>query len=145
MSPDSNGAAAIHKYYEEMSTARRRIVGPLVILTLFVFFLQQVLTNFTSLMDGFLAKGVGVAYVYAVGLFFYAVIVTMIYSRAMDRVEAEFKPPSLDVDLAEQYDDWRGWEASQAELEAEEEARDELHEQALADEIRRANREEGNK
>lgn len=145
MSPDSNGAAAIHKYYEEMSTARRRIVGPLVILTLFVFFLQQVLTNFTSLMDGFLAKGVGVAYVYAVGLFFYAVIVTMIYSRAMDRVEAEFKPPSLDVDLAEQYDDWRGWEASQAELEAEEEARDELHEQALADEIRRANREEENK
>lgn len=138
MSPDSNGAAAIHKYYEEMSAARKRIVGPLVILTLFVFFFQQVLTNFTPWMDGFLAKGVGIAYIYAVALFVYAVVVTMIYSRAMDKVEAAHRPPALDVDLAEQYEDWRGWEASQAELEAEEEARDELQEQALADEIRRA-------
>lgn len=138
MTTDRSGPEAIRNYYEEMSAARKRIVGPLVALTLFVFFLQQVLTNFTSLMDGFLAKGVGVAYVYALALFFYAVIVTMIYNRAMDRVEEAHRPPILDADSVEQYEDWRNWERHQAELEHEEEAREELEEHELAEEIRRA-------
>ena len=138
MTTDRSGPEAIRNYYEEMSAARKRIVGPLVALTLFVFFLQQVLTNFTSLMDGFLAKGVGVAYVYALALFFYAVIVTMIYNRAMDRVEQAHRPPILDADSVEQYEDWRNWERHQAELEHEEELREDLEERELAEEIRRA-------
>lgn len=139
---DSKDVAAIQTYYDEMSAARKKIVGPLVIVTLVVFFLQQFLTNFTSVMDVFVAKGLSLAYLYACALFFYAVIVTMIYQRAMDKVEAAHRPPILDADAVGQYEDWKSWEAHEGEREAEEEARDELQEQALADEVRRANRKE---
>lgn len=133
--PGSPVAADLQKYYEEMSAARKRIIGPLVGLTLFAFFLQQILTNFTSVMDGEVVKGLTVAYLYGFGLFFLVVILTMIYKRAMDKVERELRPAGLHK-TAGHYEDWKEWEKHQATLEAEEEEREELQREALKEEIR---------
>lgn len=140
-----NRAAALQTYYDEMSAARKRIVGPLVIFTLFAFFLQQFLTNFTSVMDGLVFAGLTWAYLYGFALFFLVVALTMYYTRAISKVEAAHRPDFLDANAVEQYQEWREWESQQAELEREEAVRDELYEKELADEIRRAHGKETGK
>lgn len=137
--PAGKAAADLQKYYDEMSAARKRIVGPLVGVTLVAFFLQQILTNFTSVMDFEVVKGLSFAYVYGFALFFLVVILTMVYKRAMDKVEREVRPAHLDATEAS-YDDYRAWERHQADLEAEEEEREDLQIEALKDEIRSAHR-----
>ena len=122
-----------------MSAARKRIVGPLVTITLVAFFLQQVLTNFTSVMDFEVVKGMSFAYLYGFALFFLVIALTMYYKSAMDKVERDHRPPHLDATEAS-YDNYRAWEAHQAELEAEEEEREDLQIEALKDEIRSAHR-----
>ncbi len=128
-------AAALQRYYEELSAARKRVVMPLASITLGAFFLQQILTNFTPVMDGLVFEGMTWAYLYGFALFFLVVILTMIYKSAMDKVEREHRPPHLDQTAAH-YDDWRAWESHQATLEADEDVRDEHQRQALIDELR---------
>ncbi|GGG48576.1 hypothetical protein GCM10011374_08710 [Kocuria dechangensis] len=111
-------ADASREYYEGMTAVRRRIVRPLVIITLVAFFLQQVLTNFTSVLDGFAADGLSWAYLYAFALFFLVVVLTTVYKRAMDKVEDELRPAHLD-ETAAHYEDWTEWEKHEAQLEAE--------------------------
>lgn len=129
-------AAALQRYYEELSAARKRIVVPLASITLVSFLLQQILTNFTPAMDGLVFEGMTWAYLYGFALFFLVVILTMIYKTAMDKVEREHRPPHLDQTAAH-YEDWREWERHQATLESEEDTRDEHQRQALIDELRR--------
>lgn len=136
--PDSK-TADLQKYYDEMSAAKKRIVGPLVGITLVAFFLQQVLTNFTSVMDFEVTKGLSFAYLYGFALFFLVIVLTMYYKSAMEKVEKAHRPPHLDTTEAS-YEDFRAWEQHQAELEAEEEEREDLQREALKDEIRTAHR-----
>jgi uncharacterized membrane protein (DUF485 family) len=115
-------ADATQKYYEGMTAVRRRIVRPLVITTLAAFFLQQVLTNFTSVLDGFATDGLSWAYLYAFALFFLVVVLTTVYKRAMDKVEDDLRPAHLD-ETAAHYEDWTEWEKHEAELAHEEQPR----------------------
>ncbi len=80
------------RYYAEMVAARRKIVVPLVVLTLVFFFLQQVLTNFTPVLDGMAFDGMSWAYVYSFAQFFFVVILTTIYRSRMQKVEDELRP-----------------------------------------------------
>lgn len=80
------------RYYRGMVDARKKLVTPLVISTLLFFFLQQVLTNFTSLLDGIAFKGMSWAYIYAFAQFFFVVIMTSIYRSRMRKVEQELAP-----------------------------------------------------
>ncbi|MEP7159571.1 MAG: DUF485 domain-containing protein [Dermatophilaceae bacterium] len=84
--------AANDRYYAEMVAARRKIVVPLVVLTLVFFFLQQVLTNFTPVLDGMAFDGMSWAYVYAFAQFFFVVILTTSYRTRMQKVEEELRP-----------------------------------------------------
>lgn len=111
-------ATASREYYEGMVAVRRRIVRPLVIITLVAFFTQQVLTNFTGVLDGFAVDGLSWAYLYAFALFFLVVVLTTIYRRAMDKVEDDLRPAHLD-ETAAHYEDWAEWEKHEAQLEAE--------------------------
>lgn len=133
--PDSRTAEATQKYYNEMTAARKRIVLPTVGIILFVFFLQQVLTNFTSALDGFAFEGMSWAYVYAYLIFVLVAILTTVYTKIMDKVERENRPAELE-ETAAHYDDPKEWEQHQASLEEEELVRDELQKKALADEVR---------
>ncbi|XBB69975.1 DUF485 domain-containing protein [Nocardioides sp. WV_118_6] len=94
--PDDDRSAVIQRYYEGLAAQRNRVVLPLTLVTLGAFFLQQILTNFTSALDGSVVKGVSWAYVYAYGLFVLVVVLTALYTRAMDRVERRLRPPHLD-------------------------------------------------
>lgn len=80
------------RYYRGMVEARRKLVTPLVVGTLVFFFLQQVLTNFTSVLDGIAFHGMSWAYIYAFAQFFFVVILTSIYRSRMRRVEQELEP-----------------------------------------------------
>ncbi|MCA0435820.1 MAG: DUF485 domain-containing protein [Actinobacteria bacterium] len=80
------------RYYRGMVDARRKLVWPLVISTVVFFFLQQVLTNFTSALDGIPFTGMSAAYLYAFAQFFFAVILTSIYRSRMRRFERELEP-----------------------------------------------------
>lgn len=133
--PDSRTAQATQKYYDEMTAARKRIVLPTVGIILFVFFLQQVLTNFTDTLDGFAFEGMSWAYIYAYLIFVLVAALTTIYARIMDKVELENRPAELE-ETAAHYDHFEEWEEHQASLEEEELVRDELQKKALADEIR---------
>ncbi len=82
--------AASQRYYQGMVQARRKIIVPLVLLTLVFFFTQQVLTNFTSVLDGMAFSGMSVAYLYAFAQFFFVVILTTIYRSRMQRIESEY-------------------------------------------------------
>jgi uncharacterized membrane protein (DUF485 family) len=128
-------AAALQRYYEELSAARKRVVVPLASITLVAFFLQQILTNFTPVMDGLVFEGMTWAFLYSFALFILVLVLTMIYKAAMDKVERGHRPPHLDQTAAH-YDDWRAWERHQATLEADEELRDEHQREALIEELR---------
>lgn len=84
-----DSTAASQRYYHGMVQARRKIIVPLVLLTLVFFFTQQVLTNFTSLLDGMAFSGMSWAYIYAFAQFFFVVILTTIYRSRMQRAETE--------------------------------------------------------
>lgn len=111
-------ATASREFYEGMTAVRRRIVRPLVVITLVAFFTQQILTNFTGVLDGFASDGLSWAYLYAFVLFFLVVVLTTVYKRAMDKVENELRPAHLD-ETATHYEDWAEWERHEAQLEAE--------------------------
>ncbi len=81
--------AASQRYYQGMVQARRQIIVPLVLLTLVFFFTQQVLTNFTTALDGMAFSGMSWAYIYAFAQFFFVIILTTIYRSRMQRVETE--------------------------------------------------------
>jgi putative solute:sodium symporter small subunit len=75
--------------YTLLAARRSSLVRRLTVVTLVAFFTQQVLTNFTDILDGFVVDGLSWAYLYAFGLFALVVVLTAVYSRSMDRVERE--------------------------------------------------------
>lgn len=89
MSISDPRAAEGQRVYRTLARRRAALVRRLSIVTLVAFFAQQVLTNFTSLLDGFVVDGLSWAYLYAVGLFVLVVVLTAVYARSMDRVEHE--------------------------------------------------------
>jgi len=80
------------RYYAGMVQARRKLIVPLVASTLVFFFLQQILTNFTSALDGLAFSGMTWAYIYAFAQFFFVVILTTLYRSKMAQIEAELAP-----------------------------------------------------
>lgn len=88
MPPVNPHAEQLQAYYEAMSAARKRLVVPLVTLTLVYFFTLVILTNFTSLLDGYVVPGLTWAYAYAISTFFFVVIVTTYYRRQMSKLDA---------------------------------------------------------
>lgn len=121
---------ADQEYFQEMVKARKRLVRPMVVIILVVFFLQQILTNFTSVMDGFAFPGMSWAYLYSFALFFVVVILTTIYRRGMDAVESKKRPSDVEEPVAAHYDDPEEWESHERLLEVEEDERKALEDQA---------------
>lgn len=128
-------AQAMQEYYDGMVKARRKIVAPLVGVTLFLFFLQQVLTNFTSALDGFVFDGMTWAYLYSFALFFVVVILTTFYRSKMTRAERRLRPPKWE-ETAAHYENPQQWEEHEAELEVEDEVVHELEHGNLATDVR---------
>lgn len=122
---------ADQEYFQTMVRARRRLVRPLVVIILVLFFAQQILTNFTSLLDGYAFPGMTWAYLYSFALFFVVVILTTIYRRGMDAVESQKRPSEVEP-VAAQYDDPKEWESHERVLEVEEAERRALEDQAAA-------------
>lgn len=136
MEPEQKAyAQAMQEYYDGMVEARRTIVAPLVGITLFLFFLQQVLTNFTSVLDGLAFDGMTWAYLYGFALFFVVVILTTIYRSKMTRTEQRLRPPKWE-ETAAHYEDPQQWEEHEAELEVEDEVMRELEHDGSATEVR---------
>lgn len=75
--------------YEVLTRRRSALVRRLSVIVLVAFFAQQVLTNFTDVLDGFVLDGLSWAYLYAFALFALVVALTTVYTRSMDRVERE--------------------------------------------------------
>lgn len=101
--PTEQDAKDLQAYYDGMKAGRKKLILPLVLFILFVYFLQQVLTNFTSAMDGFLTSNLTIAFAYTIALFPVIIIVTMIYSSRMNKIEREMSPHNLD-EIADRYD-----------------------------------------
>lgn len=80
---------AAERGYAMLAARRSALVRRLTLTILSAFFAQQVLTNFTDVLDGFVVDGFSWAYLYAVGLFVLVVVLTAVYTRTMDRVERE--------------------------------------------------------
>lgn len=78
------------KLYDALSKERARIVPPLVIFVLVFFFLQQILTNFTPILDGEIFPGLTWAYLYAFAQFFVVVILTTFYRSRMTGIEKRY-------------------------------------------------------
>ena len=85
---NARSQTANHRY-EVLSRRRSALVRNLTVTILVAFFAQQVLTNFTDVLDGFVLDGLSWAYVYAFALFALVVALTAVYTRSMDRVERE--------------------------------------------------------
>lgn len=128
-------ATAMQEYYDGMVEARHKIVGPLVALTLFLFFLQQVLTNFTSTLDGFAFDGMTWAYLYGFALFFVVVILTTLYRWKMTQTERRLRPPQWE-ETAASYEDPEKWEEHEAEREVEGDVTHELEHERPATDVR---------
>lgn len=79
----------VQRAYRALSRRRATLVRRLTFITLAAFFTQQVLTNFTAVLDGFVMEGLSWAYLYAVGLFVLVVVLTTVYTRGMDRAERQ--------------------------------------------------------
>lgn len=94
MSPTTPPAAFDQEQYERLAAARRRLVRPLVIITLVAFWAQQIITNFTPWMDGTVVSGMTWAYLYAFALFFLVVGLTTYYRRRMAAIEAAHRVPA---------------------------------------------------
>ncbi|WP_370894847.1 DUF485 domain-containing protein [Janibacter sp. GXQ6167] len=101
--PSAQDAKDLQAYYDGMKAGRKKLIVPLVVFILFVYFLQQVLTNFTSVMDGFITENMTIAFAYTILLFPVIIIVTMIYSSRMNKIERDLSPRNLD-EIAERYD-----------------------------------------
>lgn len=104
------------RFYRDMVRLRNSTILPLTALTLVVFFLLLILTNFTSVLDGEAFSGVTWAYVYAFAIFVFVVVVTTLYRRKMDAAEARLRPAGLD-ETAAHYDDYSTWEHHEEEIE----------------------------
>ncbi len=113
--PDSDAAAANHRYFSEMVKVRNALVVPLTIVTIVSFFLLLTLTNFTSVLDGIAFSGITWAYLYSFALFFEVVILTTIYQRRMDAAEDRLRPAHLD-ETAAHYDDPDTWEHHEEDI-----------------------------
>ncbi len=92
MPPTTPSGDFDHERYEQLAAARRRLVTPLVIITVVAFWAQQLITNFTSWMDGKVIAGMTWAYLYAFALFFLVVALTTYYRRRMGAIEAQYRP-----------------------------------------------------
>ena len=77
---------------------RKKLVTPLVIIVVVAFWFQQIVTNFTSWMDGAVVSGLSWAYLYAFALFFLVIAVTTYYRRQMAAIEAKYKPSGTGAD-----------------------------------------------
>lgn len=84
--------------YRALESARKKLVTPLVIIVVVAFWFQQIVTNFTSWMDGAVVSGLSWAYLYAFALFFLVVAVTTYYRRQMAAIEAKYKPSGTGAD-----------------------------------------------
>ena len=84
--------------YRARESARKKLVTPLVIIVVVAFWFQQIVTNFTSWMDGAVFSGMSWAYLYAFALFFLVVAVTTYYRRQMAAIEAKYKPSGTGAD-----------------------------------------------
>lgn len=136
MKPEQKAyAQTMQEYYDGMVEVRRKIVAPLVGITLFLFFLQQVLTNFTSALDGLAFEGMTWAYLYGFALFFVVVVLTTIYRSKMTRAERRLRPPEWE-ETAARYEDPQQWEEHEAELEIEDEVAHELEHGKPATDLR---------
>lgn len=90
LSPEAQRAYGI------LSRRRTTLVRRLTLITLVAFFTQQILTNFTDVLDGFVVEGLSLAYLYAIGLFVLVVVLTTAYTRAMDRIERQIAAEEVD-------------------------------------------------
>ncbi|HRW17597.1 MAG TPA: DUF485 domain-containing protein [Dermatophilaceae bacterium] len=81
-------AAELQEYYEAMAAAKKRLVGPLVALTLVYFFVPVAITYFTTLLDGEVVPGLSWAFLYVFTTFFFVVAVTTYYRSQINKVEA---------------------------------------------------------
>jgi uncharacterized membrane protein (DUF485 family) len=97
MPPVNPHAEHLQAYYEAMAAARKRLVGPLVALTLVYFFVPVAITYFTTWLDGQVVAGLSWSFLYVFTTFFFVVILTSYYRSQMAKVEAR----------------WGGTEASQ--------------------------------
>ena len=104
--------------YADMVQARHKLVIPMAIATLAFFFLQQVLTNFTSVLDGLAFSGMTWAYIYAFAQFFFVVILTTIYRRRMQQLEEQF-PIAGAAAAGTHYDDWTTMETHESAAEGD--------------------------
>ncbi|MBL8929450.1 MAG: DUF485 domain-containing protein [Kineosporiaceae bacterium] len=117
---DDANRPVLQRAHTDMVRARHRLVIPMVVGTLAFFFLQQVLTNFTSVLDGLVFDGMTWAYVYAFAQFFFVVILTTIYRRRMQQLEAQFPSAAVaGAAAAAHYDDWTTMETHQTAAEGD--------------------------
>ncbi|PID53152.1 MAG: hypothetical protein CSB46_09795, partial [Micrococcales bacterium] len=94
--PTEKDARDLQAYYDGMKQERKRLIVPLVSIILFLYFFQQVLTNFTPAMDGFITENMTIAFAYTIAMFFAIIAVTMIYSSRMNKIESQLTPPNLE-------------------------------------------------
>lgn len=100
--PTEKDARDLQAYYDGMKQERKRLIVPLVSIILFLYFFQQVLTNFTPAMDGFITENMTIAFAYTIAMFFAIIAVTMIYSSRMNKIESQLTPPNLE-EIAARY------------------------------------------
>ena len=101
--PSEQDARDLQAYYNGLKAERKRLIVPLLSILLFLYFFQQIVTNFTPWMDGFIIDHVTLAFAYSFVMFFVVIIITMIYSTRMNNIERELTPHNLD-DIASRYD-----------------------------------------
>ncbi len=89
MPPVNPHAAELQAYYEAMAAARKRLVAPLVTLTLIYFFVPVAITYFTPWLDGEVTPGLSWSFLYVFTTFFFVVILTSYYRSQMAKVEAQ--------------------------------------------------------
>ena len=128
----SPSAEAQQRYYDGMVAARHKLVMPLVIFTLIFFFLQQILTNFTSVLDGAPFPGMTWAYLYSFAQFVVVIILTTYYRRKLDATEAALRPGEIEP-VAAHYEDHQTWDEHEDELETEAEMLERLEHEGSDD------------
>jgi uncharacterized membrane protein (DUF485 family) len=92
MSDAETGPRGTDDYYREVSAARRRFILPTTSFVLIFYFLLPLLGNFSAILDGIAFSGLSWAYVYAFAQFAMVLVVTTIYRRQMDELEARLLP-----------------------------------------------------
>ncbi len=100
--PSEQNAKDLQAYYTGMKEARGKLVVPLVLLTLGVYFLQQFLTNFTSALDGFITENLTLAFAYSFAMFFFIIALTLYYASRITKIEDAQTPSNL-PEIQERY------------------------------------------